>query len=84
VDEPVLCRWRSAQPRLMVDVMPTDPAILGFSNPWYEEAISSAATIALDSGGRDPGGDPVEQRQDVMNVKAPQQVSPAAALPGAS
>lgn len=30
--------------------MPTDPAILGFSNPWYEEAISSAATIPLDSG----------------------------------
>ncbi len=49
-DESVLCRWRSAEPRLVLDVMPTDPAILGFSNEWYEEAISSAATVALDSG----------------------------------
>lgn len=48
--EPVLCRWWSVEPRLVLDVMPTDPAILGFSNPWYEEAISSAATISLDSG----------------------------------
>ncbi|HEY5333395.1 MAG TPA: hypothetical protein VIJ21_07585, partial [Solirubrobacterales bacterium] len=49
-DEPVLCRWRSVEPRLVLDVMPTDPDILGFSNPWYGEAISSAATVALDSG----------------------------------
>lgn len=48
--EPVLCRWRSSEPRLVLDVMPTDPDILGFSNPWYEEAISRAATVALDSG----------------------------------
>lgn len=48
--EPVLCRWISVEPRLVLDVMPTDPDILGFSNPWYEEAISTAATIALDSG----------------------------------
>jgi hypothetical protein len=50
VGEPVLCRWRSAEPRLVLDVMPTDPDILGFSNPWYEQAISTAATISLDSG----------------------------------
>lgn len=49
-DEPVLCRWRSVEPRLVLDVMPTDPDILGFSNPWYEEAISTAAVVALDSG----------------------------------
>lgn len=48
--EPVLCRWRSAEPRLVLDVMPTDPAILGFSNPWYEEAIGTAQTVTLDSG----------------------------------
>ena len=48
-DSPVLCRWQSAEPRLTLDVMPTDPDILGFSNPWYEEAISTAATVALDS-----------------------------------
>ncbi|MBS1861665.1 MAG: hypothetical protein JSS68_08120 [Actinobacteria bacterium] len=49
-DEPVICRWRSADPSLVLDVMPTNPDILGFSNPWYEEAISTATTVALDSG----------------------------------
>ena len=49
-DEQVICRWKSADPELVLDVMPTDPDILGFSNLWYEEAISTAATIALDSG----------------------------------
>ena len=48
--EPVLCRWRSADPHLVLDVMPTDADILGFSNPWYEEAIATAETITLDSG----------------------------------
>ncbi len=47
---PVICRWRSADPQLVLDVMPTDPDILGFSNLWYEEAISSAVTVALESG----------------------------------
>jgi predicted nucleotidyltransferase len=50
MDEPVICRWRSADPSLVLDVMPTDPDILGFSNPWYEEAISTAATVTLGSG----------------------------------
>jgi hypothetical protein len=50
IDEPVICRWRCPDPQLVLDVMPTNPDILGFSNPWYEEAISTAATIALDSG----------------------------------
>lgn len=50
VDAPVICRWQSADPQLVLDVMPTDPDILGFSNPWYEEAISRAVTVALDSG----------------------------------
>ncbi|MBS1877983.1 MAG: hypothetical protein JST31_00565 [Actinobacteria bacterium] len=44
-DEPVLCRWRSSEPKLVLDVMPTNPDILGFSNPWYEEVISKAATV---------------------------------------
>ncbi len=47
---PVICRWRSADPQLVLDVMPTDPDILGFSNPWYDEAISSAVTVTLESG----------------------------------
>jgi hypothetical protein len=48
--EPVLCRWRNADPQLVLDVMPTDAGILGFSNPWYEEAIATAETVALGSG----------------------------------
>ena len=50
VDEPVVCRWKSDDPQLVLDVMPTDPDILGFSNPWYDEAISTAARVTLDSG----------------------------------
>lgn len=57
--EPVLCRWRSAEPRLVLDVMPTDPGILGFANPWYELTISSAVTVALDSGAEIRAATPV-------------------------
>jgi hypothetical protein len=48
--EQALCRWRSRDPRLVLEVMPTDPAILGFSNPWYADTIATAMTICLDSG----------------------------------
>jgi hypothetical protein len=58
MDEPVICRWKSADPSLVLDVMLTDPAILGFSNPWYEEAISTAATVVLDSGAGIPATTP--------------------------
>jgi hypothetical protein len=51
-DEPVICRWRRVEPRLVLDVMPTDPDVLGFSNPWYEHAISSSEPVVLDSGAR--------------------------------
>ena len=39
--------------------MPTHADILGFSNPWYEEAIATAATIALDSGAEIRAATPV-------------------------
>jgi hypothetical protein len=39
--------------------MPTDAYILGFSNPWYEEAIATAATIALDFGAEIRAATPV-------------------------
>lgn len=48
--EPVICRWKSPDPELVLDVMPTAPEILGFSNPWYEEAISTARSVSLPSG----------------------------------
>ncbi|RTQ53744.1 hypothetical protein EJV47_03145 [Hymenobacter gummosus] len=41
----VICRWRYAQ--LVVDVMPTDDAILGFSNPWYPEGFAQAIPFEL-------------------------------------
>jgi len=44
---------------LILDVMPADPDILGFSNPWYEEAIATAATVALDSGAEIRAATPV-------------------------
>jgi len=40
-----LCRWRHG--RLIVDVMPTDARLLGFSNRWYPEAIETAQTIRV-------------------------------------
>jgi hypothetical protein len=44
----VTCRWHLGE--LMVDVMPTDEAILGFSNRWYPEAIKRAVPTKLPSG----------------------------------
>ncbi len=35
-----LCRWRRDD--LIVDVMPTDATVLGFSNRWYRGAIETA------------------------------------------
>lgn len=39
------CRWRSAAG--LLDVMPTDEAILGFSNPWYAYGIRTSQSAAL-------------------------------------
>ncbi|MGI8945799.1 MAG: hypothetical protein ACR2GL_06125 [Thermoleophilaceae bacterium] len=52
IDEPVICRWRSRDPELLFDVMPTDPRILGFSNRWYPAAIADAKEVTLASGAR--------------------------------
>jgi hypothetical protein len=32
---------------LIIDVMPTDPGMLGFANRWYRPAFAHAATIEL-------------------------------------
>jgi len=40
-----LCRWRRAN--VIVDVMPTNGRILGFSNQWYPIAIETAQTIHI-------------------------------------
>jgi hypothetical protein len=40
-----LCRWRHND--LIVDVMPTDATVLGFSNRWYPAAIETAQTFHI-------------------------------------
>jgi len=40
-----ICRWTSGD--LILDLMPTDPAILGFSNRWYSPALDHAQTIKI-------------------------------------
>lgn len=51
VEEPeggVICRWRSGE--LLLDVMPADERILGFSSRWYVPALASAQPVELASG----------------------------------
>jgi hypothetical protein len=43
----VICRWRHATSGVLFDLMPIDPAILGFSNRWYPEAARTAARVRL-------------------------------------
>ena len=45
-DTPI-CRWQIGD--VLVDVMPTNEQILGFSNRWYEQAIGNAHEYALPS-----------------------------------
>jgi hypothetical protein len=46
-DSRVICRWCHAETGLILDVMPDDEGILGFSNPWYEHAIRTAVEREL-------------------------------------
>lgn len=45
-----ICRFCHGE--LTLDVMPTDPDILGFSNAWYAEAVSHAQAMTLQNGKR--------------------------------
>jgi len=47
-DDAPLCRWVTRN--VILDVMPTDAAILGFGNAWYTAAAANAEKIALSSG----------------------------------
>jgi hypothetical protein len=42
-----ICRWR--QKKTILDIMPLDPKILGFSNLWYKPALESAIVHELES-----------------------------------
>jgi predicted nucleotidyltransferase len=46
--EEVICRW--AKGHLLIDVMPTDGTVIGFTNSWYAEAVTSAKFQALPNG----------------------------------
>lgn len=46
-DAPI-CRWRCES--LEVDLMPTDPGVLGFANRWYPHAVRTATTVDLGNG----------------------------------
>jgi hypothetical protein len=41
-----VCRW--VNENLILDLMPTDPSILGFSNRWYRPALEHAETIRVE------------------------------------
>ena len=43
-----ICRWIYKD--IKVDVMPTDPSVLGFSNRWYEEGIDIKISKTLPDG----------------------------------
>lgn len=45
-DMDVVCRWHHDP--IVLDVMPTAPAILGFANRWYSGAMRHALTMKLD------------------------------------
>jgi len=50
IESRVICRWRHARLDLMLDAMPTNPAILGFSNRWLAPAMPHALERRLPSG----------------------------------
>lgn len=46
-DAPI-CRWKAGE--LLLDVMPTNPDLLGFGSKWYQEALDAALPHVLPSG----------------------------------
>lgn len=47
-EEAPMCRWR--QKKIILDVMPLDEKVLGFSNRWYRPAMESAEERELEPG----------------------------------
>jgi hypothetical protein len=43
-----LCRWLIDE--MILDVMPTEQKVLGFTNRWYREAMDSSQEVELDRG----------------------------------
>jgi len=47
-DDAPMCRWLYES--VVIDVMPTNEDILGFSNQWYPEALQTSESMALPNG----------------------------------
>lgn len=47
-DAPHLCRWTADD--VLLDVMPTDAGLLGFTNTWYVPAVRASMRVSLASG----------------------------------
>lgn len=47
VDSGIVCRWVHGDSGVSFDLMPVDPGILGFSNPWYAQAVATAEHVSL-------------------------------------
>ena len=45
VEQGVICRWEFNE--ILIDFMPTDERILGFSNRWYSDAYHSAQSFSI-------------------------------------
>ena len=45
-----ICRWKYSG--IKVDVMPTEGAVLGFTNRWYPEGVANAKAVDLPNGER--------------------------------
>jgi predicted nucleotidyltransferase len=48
VESGIICRYTING--IIVDVMPTSPAILGFANKWYTAAFTASKEITIDEG----------------------------------
>jgi len=48
--EAPICRWIAKG--ILLDVMPTNPDILGFGNEWYQPALDAAEYVGLPSGNK--------------------------------
>lgn len=46
----VICRWLRRAPPLILDVMPSEPGVLGFASSWYPMVVRSPRTHLLPSG----------------------------------
>jgi hypothetical protein len=49
-DSGVICRWLRRDPALVLDVMPSDPRVLGFASPWYPMVVQAPRPHRLPSG----------------------------------